>query len=599
MTFSAEPLFQIEGRDREYAGWVRDVLASRIRQRFRVQASPSSGVAAGIDRLVVTLCERDGVGEGFRITTDKRHVRIEGTSIGLLFGAGKLLRTLRREAGGMAFEPLNLVESPAMPMRGIFLPILYREGIPFNAYSALCLEEERFDDLEMFLVDLMLWGMNTLGLWYAEAMEFPWENEEGRRIWKKYERILAVARKLRLNISLLTTVNVMPASHAAQHSRLLAPDSPHGLWTKQPVVPSAFCMSRPEARALIRESRRRLFELFAPVAAVDVFPTDPGGCGCPSCTPYAPAYFKLAEEILTDASAYGIKMRGINTWFFHNADARLLAQRAAASPQVTYLSVQSAWEKESTAERIKSIREAAPNHPLVFWPDITMVGTWGLTGSYPCAQSLRRLFGHGVVPHGVMPYSEGRYDDLNKFFFLSLAWNPRQSLAPLIANALDETFNERLPAEVPRAVRLLERHRLPESLALFEAAEARVGSHTRQSMLWGSLKFYARHSALVVKDRPSLIAATERLRAQPSRRRALALRKHIASMRERIQTYAAELPALAAQVNNLDRPHKLGCGTQPMTPEYIETILCIPEAEKAAARCLENADATCYAKPKS
>lgn len=580
-----------EGIDRDYAGWVADILAERVQQRFGVQASHIASAADAGDRLLVTLCETGGEGERFRISTAGSHVRVEGASTGLLFGVGKLLRSMRREKHGVDFPSLNVAETPAVAMRGVFHPILYWHGRPFNAYSALCLDEERFDDFEAYLIELMLWGMNTLGLWYAESMPQPGEGEEGQRIWKRYQRILAIANKLRLKISLLCTINLAPEGEDVRSPHLAAPRGPQGLWLDQPGKPSnTFCLTQPEGRARLREIRRRLFELFSPIA-VEIFPTDPGGCGCPSCTPYAPAYFSLAEEMLADAAACGVPLRGINAWFFFNKEARQLAQLAAASEHVNYLSVQAAGLNsgtigyESTAERMQLIHDAAPDLPLVYWPDITMEGNWGITGSYPYAGGIRSLFTSGGAPYGVMPYSEGRYDDLNKFFMLSLAWNPRQTLAHLTDETLDETFGEQLPREVHRAVALMERHHISEARALFEAAESLVSAEVRQSMLWISLRFYTRHGDIFIKEqeRNRLRAATERLKVRPSRQAAFALRRRLDRLRARVQKMVEGLPALADLVNGLSSSDNIRCGTRAYSQQYLEEALGFPEAKKALA----------------
>ena len=121
--------------------------------------------------------------EGYVITQDAGRYTIVGEGLGLAFGVGRLAREALRGPDGPVFPALTADEAPAVPVRGIYFP-LHRTGgdqpIAFNAYSALLYDEGRYDDFEAMLVELIFWGMNTIGLWYCEWMPLPGEGAEGR-----------------------------------------------------------------------------------------------------------------------------------------------------------------------------------------------------------------------------------------------------------------------------------------------------------------------------------------------------------------------------------------------------------------------------------
>jgi hypothetical protein len=528
---------------------VRALLARWLARRLGVTVAPEAAVELQFDDR---LPDGHAPGsEGYTIATSvnggTRRYLITAAGPALLYGAGRLLRATFRDGRGVEWPDLQLEETPALPMRGIYFPTQWMEGThgrrPFNAYAAWLHNEGRFDDFEDVLVELMLWGMNTIGLWYCEWMPAPGDGPEGERLERVYRRVVAMARDWRLRVCLLMTTTLLPPDPAlAPH---LSPGIPDGLWGKFE-VPGCYCPKVPAVRGAIRDYRDKLIQLFQP-DWIEVFPTDPGGCAGPECLPWWRTYLDLSRELLAPW-VDRVPLRGVNLWYFWNRDAEEIARNIGTDGVINTVSTQGAW-KESTRQRLRiTDRLAKLGQRVVFWPDITMAGGWGTFGTYPMPEALADLFRLAKTrPYGVLPYTEGRYDDFNKFAMLQLAWQPDLATEELTRRVLEGMFGQRMPAKAVAAIAALEQDRHAEGHALLSAAEAQLDEATRADWRWYALRFYARHAGLVDMG-ARLLGELEEAKAagvQPARsvRR---LRRKVAAFAARLAAYQAELPTLYA-----------------------------------------------------
>ena len=593
-----------QAADIPWAQKVAGILMSQLQKRFGLATMLADGRPRRCPLIIleegrVPTGAKDVEAEGYAISTEGAGaglvIRIRGQSRGLLYGVGRLLRAARRQGGGVEFPRLHVTESPAMPYRGIYHPIFFApdlKGRPFNAYSALVLIEERYADFEEYLTELMLWGLNTLGLWPAEMMDFAWDSAAGQRLWRKYKRVLAIARSLRLKIHCILTVNMVPPAYTRKYPGLAVTDGPVGCWS-QLTPSSALCPSRPAARRILLESRRRLIEQFLPCDTVEVFPTDPGGCGCERCRPYWKVYFDLAEEILRVAAKGQVPNRAINLWYFWNRDARKLARAAAASKTITAVCTQGPWQ-EDFAERMAITDRIARKKRIIFWPDITMIGGWGVTGAYPNAQGLRNLFSRTQGAYGVLPYTEGRYDDFNKFIMLVLAWRPGRTLHQAIRTVLEGVANEPMPDVALEAMLCLERGEFAKGKRALSKAGRSLSRVARRLPEWYAMDFYARYGDLVygtighIEPGRELLERVRQSKAKSAQRTAAAVKKAARLFRReadvlerRLRALAAELPTLYRTVNGLQRKHDLNCGTRILSVKELGKLASLPEIRKA------------------
>jgi len=551
-------------------------FARQLQRRFALTVSVREGDAPAEPAAVVVLEDRLPEGhragsEGFSISTRQENgmpcYHITGASLGLMAGAGRLLREILREGEGIRWPELALDETPALPFRGIYFPMHHqgeKKFIPFNAFAALLYEEGRFDDFEEMLVELMFWGMNAIGIWYNAAMPEPGEGPVGQKMLRMYQRVVEIARSWRLRICLLLTPNMLPyfpAGHPLEAHRRYK--TPAGLWG-QYEYEGSYCPQVPELRRMMIEKNYRQINLFQP-DWVEVFPTDPGGCDCPDCAPWWQHYLALAKEILAPW-VDRVPLRGINFWYFWNRDAEALAEALGDDGIINTISTQGAWQ-EDTRERMRiSDRLTAQGYRIVLWPDITMNGGWGMYGMYPFPTELGSLFRKSKrLPYGILPYTEGRYDDFNKFAMLSLAWSPALKPEELTRRVLTGMLGQAMPAEALAAIAAMEARRYAEADALLTAAEGQMDARARDDWRWFALRFHARHAPLGEECHTlftELQAARDAAGDQPLAKRELArLRRKLAQAEEHFVAYRAELPELYQRVNQFRRHHELCCGT--------------------------------------
>lgn len=549
-----------------------EILGQQLKLRTGLASRVSQVARAGAVAIVLHETALPAGEEAFEIRTggsaEEPVITITGRQRGLLYGVGRVLRSIQRDGRrGVVWPRLNVAEAPATEVRGIYFPTQAYPGkrpIPFNAYSAWFMDEKRYKDFEQVLIELMLWGLNTIGLWYAEWMDAPWDaTASGRKEGGIYRRLVDMAHSWGLKVCLLMTPNLAPDAFCHQHKAHLREKIPRGLWS-QFSVPNMLCPSVPAIRKYLLDYRRRLIELFQP-DWIELFPTDPGGCDCEKCHPWRDTYWKMAQEILGPWKGR-VAMRSVNFWYFWNRDARNLGRRVAKSDVVNTVSTQAPWQEE-TVDRLRiSDGLAGKGKKIIFWPDITMIGGWGTYGTYPHVKGLRELFRLSRHVHGVLPYTEGRYDDINKFAMLSLAWRPEQELKALARGVLEGMHNQAMPAAAVEMLLALEGRDFAKAQRLLAAVEQKLDRRTVGHWRWYSLSFYIRHAQindlaaeLTEEIKKAVEAAGKR---PPTRAQIAGWRRGLAQLDRRLAAAHREMPKLYKLVNDFRRPRKTWCGTR-------------------------------------
>jgi len=151
-------------------------------------------------------------------------------------------------------------------------------------------------------------------------------------------------------------------------------------------------------------------------------PTDYGGCACTRCAPWAMQYLRLYEEqaelcrryhpgARIVASAYGLPLRQVD----------MVRKCVRAADWVDY---------------VVDVPRGCGKGVIKFYmaPEITMVGGWGRQGPTPVFEQIRRLYrAEGKAVAGIVPYSEGIHDDVNRFACLAFAANPERTCLDVAA----------------------------------------------------------------------------------------------------------------------------------------------------------------------
>jgi hypothetical protein len=427
------------------------VLARQIKQRCDVKVATS-----GDAKLMVELTIQQGIGkEGFRIEDRKGGgVRIVGNDErGLVAGAGKFLRTSRYDQGG--FTPGE--------WRGTSVPTRQARGIYFATHFHNFYHEAPVEDIQHYVEDLALWGLNELVVWYDAHHFNGFEDPEAVKFRKRLHDIMAAAKRIGMDVSLLVIGN---EAYGDSPAELRASGGGRGA-----VYPCAVCPSKPEGMKYILKVLGEEFDWAADLKprSVWIWPYDPGYCGCAECKPWgSKGFMKCVEEVgkLARQKMPGTKIL-LSTWYMDQAELtsvmkQLGERKDLVDGLVNEDNILPGASGLGGVDQVPSGASPLQNHglPVVGFPEISMHNTfpWGGFGATPLtarAQAQWNAQKKGVA--GGYPYSEGIYEDLTKIVYSQFYWNDQPS-ADTVKEYIAFEFSPDAVADVAGVIKTLEQN---------------------------------------------------------------------------------------------------------------------------------------------
>jgi len=427
------------------------VLARQIKQRCDVKVATS-----GDAKLMVELTIQQGIGkEGFRIEDRKGGgVRIVGNDErGLVAGAGKFLRTSRYDQGG--FTPGE--------WRGTSVPTRQARGIYFATHFHNFYHEAPVEDIQHYVEDLALWGLNELVVWYDAHHFNGFEDPEAVKFRKRLHDIMAAAKRIGMDVSLLVIGN---EAYGDSPAELRASGGGRGA-----VYPCAVCPSKPEGMKYILKVLGEEFDWAADLKprSVWIWPYDPGYCGCAECKPWgSKGFMKCVEEVgkLARQKMPGTKIL-LSTWYMDQAELtsvmkQLGERKDLVDGLVNEGNILPGASGLGGVDQVPSGASPLQNHglPVVGFPEISMHNTfpWGGFGATPLtarAQAHWNAQKKGVA--GGYPYSEGIYEDLTKIVYSQFYWNDQPS-ADTVKEYIAFEFSPDAVADVAGVIKTLEQN---------------------------------------------------------------------------------------------------------------------------------------------
>jgi hypothetical protein len=466
---------------------------------------------------------------------------------GVFCGAGRLLRLLGTCAGGAALPTMREVSSPVCRERGVYFATHFS-----NWYECAPLQE-----VERYLEDLALWGVNTLWTWFDMNWHPDgfWDDphSRGSQMVGRLRHINAVARRLGLRVGLTGIANE-GFSHQPPPELRAHPGAQRGGFYPH----SQICPSAPGGRELILRNRSRVLDLIGPIEAYWHWPYDQGGCGCPRCadaTGWGRTFLALGPDI-----ARLVRDRNpgadfiLSTWYMNDAELALV-QAEASRPDRWFDGVL------METRRAGELR-LPPEVPVSVFPEISMFDcyfvSYGCNGANPAprrfAPEAARIARLGC---GAIMYSEGVYEDLNKILWASVLWDPTRAAEDIVREYCRHHFGAAQESPAAELVLGLEGTWGPVRLAACEPAEPgrllalaeqlreRVPGQWRAEVLWHRARLDALMKSLG-PERPLLTAAKqlwdEAAFADDGgrvRQRAQALRDATAARRAEVETLFA------------------------------------------------------------
>jgi hypothetical protein len=479
-------------------GVVLDPRAGPVERRaadlLREEVQRRSGVTAVVEQARYTLDiggRAEGLGaDGFRLelTPDVQgRMRVGGQSpSGVVAGVGKLLRLMRFHDGSLQIPSVDLADAPVLPIRGIYFASHF-----FNFYHVAPLEE-----VDRVIEDFALWGGNQLTVWFDMHHFRDFQDPAAQEHFARLKHFGETAHSLGMQFGLTFIANEAYDSSPVE----LRADSRTGTAHYE----RELCPSKPGALELIGKWQAEELDAFRDVDFVWMWPYDQGGCACPECAPWgANGFLKCSEQL---AKLYRDRFpegkRWLSTWLIDQVNAkgeyeglfRYVREKQPDWFDGYVIGTHGDWIPQPLLERPFPER-----YPMAAFPEISMyrMGPWGEHGANPLPDFNTRLAEklRGNILGG-WPYSEGIYEDLNKWHWCRFYWNPDGATDEVLAEYAAYYLSPEVAADAVRLFYLMEQTHArngwrvanlegaDEEWRLAQSIDERLPAWAKQSWRW-------------------------------------------------------------------------------------------------------------------
>ncbi len=358
--------------------------------------------------------------ERYIIVSDGKSASLRAADDLALFAAfGRFLR-LSRFNGKGGFIPFEgkLDFTPKTRLRGMYFATHFE-----NFYHSAPIEKV-YEVIE----DLALRGCNSLLVWFDMHHFTSMLDEGAQKLVSRLRAILGYANKLGMGGSLTMLSNEAFASSPehlraewqAQNGYHAEPDSHYHV---------EICPSKEGGIEEILRARREMLSYFADLKIdyIVYWPYDQGGCTCADCAPWGangflkllPHFKALIKEMMPNTKII------VSAWYFDRFTSgewegftdRLGDEMFEDIPYI--LSFFANGELPEVLQK----RGMPENFGFIEFPEISMwsCSPWGGYGASHLAAFLERNHKTGKnIYSGAYPYSEGIFEDANKYIELAL-----------------------------------------------------------------------------------------------------------------------------------------------------------------------------------
>ncbi len=322
----------------------------------------------------------------------------------------------------MAAEESTTEKKAVFPVR-----VLYAPGHFGNCYEVMGQNQMRD-----YLAEAVHWGFNGYADWFdvidcADPFTDPLYNMAGA-MWDRKKVNFRTAQSLGMRCYLAVSSNHV---YLNQVRKEIEADK-----SENRIFGQLICPSIPEARKIILRNHENLFADLAKsgvrLTGLFAYPYDYGGCACKKCRPWILTFAKLCREIHAIAEKYhpGIEMNFVG-WWWTDQEHQLFKEwvDSQAPGWVKSLALHMPYNKTDVAD--VPLPKGCPRHAFVHigysedakWEKGKPRDLYGHFGPVIAPGRLERtvtdLKAHGCT--GIMAYSEGLSDDVNKSILAGLA----------------------------------------------------------------------------------------------------------------------------------------------------------------------------------
>ena len=414
---------------------IAEILSVRIEERCNVKVN-----RIGNGDLKIDLVIKPGIGsEGFSINSGRNgHIRIAGNDLrGVLYGVGKFLHNSTYSADGFTAGKWRGTSVPEKPLRGMYLCTHF-----YNYYHTAPIKE-----VQRYIEDLALWGINTIILWYDMHHFNGFESPEATAFLDRLKQFMETAKKMDVGVGF-----VMMGNEGYGNSPVnLRAVSGGG---RGAIFPTDICPNKPGGMEYILKTKNEFFNWCRDLKPeyICIWPYDSGGCGSADCQPWGSnGFVKCAKSISAMAreKVPGVKVI-ISTWFFDSTEWRSLSNQLANDHSWADLVLEG---QTPGKEKL--------NLPMVGFPEISMYLTfpWGGFGATPLPN---HLLGQWQKEHdkliGGFPYSEGIFDDISKVVYAGLYWNSSAPVEQTLREYIGYEYAPEVKDSILKVIRILEQN---------------------------------------------------------------------------------------------------------------------------------------------
>lgn len=565
-----------------------------------------------------------------------------GPSVALA-AAGKLVRSFHLGPGGASLPTFSLRECAAFPVRGHALAT-HKQTTTYDKWN--------WEQWHEYLTEVATWGNNVAVLYplhparWPGALPFttpPWFDrpEHAAEFGRQFEiqiRIPSLCHDLGMRYGAWVPPNDIFPEEAARHPEL----TKYGR--------SYVCPHVPAARRRITELRDQLFSRLPHLDVLFIPSKDDGGCpGCPDCNPWAPTYLELVREHIDIARRYhpncrvwlaqqgltGAETRFLLDWLDRERPEWVEGIAFGPYSELMTFGEGAGSDGELSLERYpRSGRISAPlnrlravlpgRYRIVLYPDEThtfrcqypVVGmdpvvqyVWDRQdGPSPRPREMARVHREtSPAADGAVPYTEGDTDDVNKFVWSALDWNPTRDAEEIVAEYARWFFGSANATAATELILKLEdilNQPLYGNSVVAEVRDALAACETNDPSLlnnwrWLTLRLGARMLDYLqqVVERDRQVAADLRYRAavwhhdpDPT----LAVRETIHYLERRFAETSGLLAEIVWTRDRLFAIHKLAVrGVTRLQQSYLRLDVLLEQWKEALAR-LERGELTDY-----
>lgn len=408
---------------------LKEIFGEKLRERDCVWAEGGYTLEFRID---------PELGDCYSLIPGKNTVLLSGGRESNLFAAlGRFMTESEFDGRGGFIPPhCSLHHAYKIQLRGIYFATHF-----YNYYH-----EAPLDKIYAIIADMALRGCNSLLVWFDMHHYSGIHSEKAEKMTERLKRILHYAESVGIEPSLLMLANegfdgtpeTVRAENRIQngYTSLMA-----GFYNTE------ICPSKQGGTEEILRQRREVLEAFSDIRLkyFCIWPYDQGGCNCAECAPWGiNGYLKLLsglknviKSVFPDAELI------LSTWFFDRFTSgewegilkRIKTKKLPVKPEyiMTYFfdELPDAIKENGLPEEIK----------FISFPEISMQGAspWGGFGANPLPNFLNKN-SFPEIYRGGFPYSEGIFEDINKWVCLRAYSGYRDSVADSVREYLKHEF---------------------------------------------------------------------------------------------------------------------------------------------------------------